>query len=363
VKKSDVVRVVLGEHWQAPPANSSGEGFAPTNIALCKYWGKRNQELNLPLTSSFSISLGNKGASVTLALIENNVDEIILNDKIVDPLSSFSKRLIDFLDLFRSTNSNADANANANVNARANANTNACANTNTNTMPLRIRISSNIPIAAGLASSACGFASIVFALDALFGWKLPRKDLSILARLGSGSASRSIWPGFVEWHAGIREDGMDSHGESFSEEWPELCIGLLIVNNQEKSVSSREAMQRTVTTSSLFSAWPGKVNQDMKTIKQAIYERDFATLGKAAESNATAMHATMLSAWPPITYAVPETLLGMQEIWKLRQQGLPLFFTQDAGPNLKLLFLQQDQNAVISHFPNIEIVHPFAPSL
>lgn len=331
MNKSELVNLILGERSHVLPKNVSGGAFAPTNIALCKYWGKRNQELNLPLTPSFSISLGSKGATAQLALIENSADEIILNGSVVDTRSSFSKRLIEFLDLFRRANK----------------------------LRLQICIHSNIPIAAGLASSACGFASIVMALDELFDWNLSPKELSILARLGSGSASRSIWPGFVEWHKGERADGMDSYGESFAEEWPELCIGLLVVNNQEKSVSSREAMQRTVMTSALFSAWPAKVNQDMEIIKQAIISRDFALLGKTAESNATTMHATMLSAWPPINYSVPETLLGMQETWRLRQQGLSVYFTQDAGPNLKLLFLEKDKNEILSHFPNVEIVQPF----
>jgi len=331
VKKSDVVRAVLGDRYHVAPLHHGGQAFAPTNIALCKYWGKRDQDINLPLTSSLSISLGNKGATVDLRIHHGAHDEIFLNEYEVDRVSPFSKRLIEFLNLFRHHHEPR----------------------------FSVHIKSNVPIAAGLASSACGFASLIMALDALFGWKLDQRELSILARLGSGSATRSLWPGFVEWHSGIRGDGMDSHGVMIEETWPELCIGLLIVSEKAKGIPSREAMQRTVTTSALYSAWPAKVSRDLSLLKQAISVCDFPLLGKTAESNATTMHATMLSAWPPITYAIPETLLAMQQVWQLRSEGLSLYFTQDAGPNLKLLFLQKDIDTVKSHFPQAEIVQPF----
>jgi diphosphomevalonate decarboxylase len=332
VKKADVVHLVLGDRWRMPARHESGKAFAPSNIALCKYWGKREQELNLPVTSSLSISLGNQGASAALSLHEREHDEIVLNGKSVDVSASFSKRLSEYLNLFRLTSAQR----------------------------FSIFIETNVPIAAGLASSACGFASIVQALDALFGWELDSKSLSILARLGSGSASRSIWQGFVEWHRGVREDGMDSSAEAIPDAWPDLRIGLLILSAGEKGLGSREAMQRTVTTGSLYSAWPTKVNSDLLLLKQAISDQDFQTLGKAAESNALAMHATMLSAWPPINYAIPETLLTMQKVWALREAGLSLYFTQDAGPNLKLLFQKQDSELIESHFPQIKVVNPFA---
>lgn len=331
MKKSDVVQHILGEKWRQTPRHKTGKAFAPSNIALCKYWGKREQELNLPVTSSLSISLGNQGASVSLTPHDKSQDDIFLNGKAVETSAPFSKRLTDFLNLFRVSPAHC----------------------------FSIVIETNVPVAAGLASSACGFASIVKALDALFGWELDAKHLSILARLGSGSASRSIWQGFVEWHRGERDDGIDCFAEFIPDVWQELRVGLLILNAQEKGVGSREAMQRTVATGSLYSAWPAKVSQDLAILKQAITAKDFNTLGKTAESNALAMHATMLSAWPPINYALPETLLGMQKIWKLRQEGLSVYFTQDAGPNLKLLFLEQDRPSIESNFSGLKVINPF----
>jgi diphosphomevalonate decarboxylase len=331
VKKSEIIHEILGERWNVPPHYSIKSAFAPTNIALCKYWGKRDQELNLPLTSSLSISLGMKGATTELRVHDKPHDEIYLNHNIISPQSAFSERLIEFIDMFRYEQ-----------------------------LPrFTVNILSNVPIAAGLASSACGFASVVLALDGLYDWQLNEAELSVLARLGSGSASRSIWQGFVQWNSGIRTDGMDSHGEPLRNRWPDLCIGLLILNKMEKRIPSRVAMQRTVTTSSLYPAWPSKVSRDLAALKQAIANRDFPLLGKSAESNAMTMHATMLSAWPPISYFEPETVAAMQKVWDLRADGLQIYFTQDAGPNLKLLFLLKDVETVQAHFPELEVVQPF----
>ncbi len=355
MKKADAVRAILADRYHQPPQNKVGKAFAPTNIALCKYWGKRDQELNLPVTSSLSISLGDKGATAEIAVHDLGQDKIILNGQVIDLGSQFSKRLIDYLHLFRDSSGHSRA---PHGNPRVPHDHSHCHSREGGNPFFRITIESNIPVAAGLASSACGFASIIKALNTLYGWNLTPQELSILARLGSGSASRSIQPGFVEWHVGTKQDGSDSYAELISKDWPELHVGLLIVSQSEKSISSREAMQRTVATSALYSAWPEKVSQDLALIKQAISTHDFELLGKTAESNALNMHATMLSAWPPVSYAIPETLLAMQKVWKLRQEGLPLYFTQDAGPNIKLLFLQKDAEQIKTHFPQAEIISP-----
>lgn len=326
MKKFDVINAILGERINNVP-QSIATAFAPTNIALCKYWGKRDTELNLPKTSSLSITLDGKGTTTTIRVVDSS-DNIIFNGKPIHSDSTFSRRLLAFLDLFRLKN------------------------------PVRFHIEcdSNIPLSAGLASSASGFASIVLALNQLYGWQLSLEDLSILARLGSGSACRSLWNGFVEWKMGLKEDGMDSHGYPIPKKWPELCMGLLLINRGEKAISSRSAMERTQLTSPLYALWPKKVNDDLLLIKEAIATHDFSLLGKTAESNAMTMHAIMLSAWPSICYSQPATLAAMQQIWKLRQEGLEIYFTQDAGPNLKLLFLSDEIKTVNSIFSDIDTV-------
>lgn len=336
MKKYEVVRAIVHAD-QTKSSNvcaalgEKGLAYAPTNIALCKYWGKRDTELNLPRTSSLSIALPDFGALTRLTVHDKGEDLILLNGEELSPESLFATRIVEFLDLFREQGS----------------------------WHLEIDISMNVPVAAGLASSACGFASLVSALNDLFDWDLSLRELSILARLGSGSASRSLWMGFVEWQAGIQADGMDSYGEPLRFEWPEFCVGILRLSEKEKPLSSRDAMQRTVNSSILYSAWPKKVIQDMVIIKQALQVKNFGLLAGTAESNALTMHATMLASWPPVCYFLPETIAAMHKVWDLRKAGLSLYFTQDAGPNLKLLFLEKESEEVKKEFPQMEQVKVF----
>lgn len=331
MKKCDVVKLILTDDNAWKPQRDKGVAFAPTNIALCKYWGKRDQELNLPVTSSLSVALPDRGALTHLSLHNKPYDHVVLNEKELDPQSKFVTRIVEFLDLFRPLKN----------------------------WNLLIDIKMNVPVAAGLASSACGFASLVAALNDLFLWGLSKRHLSILARLGSGSAARSFWNGFVEWHAGVQADGMDSYAQSLEDEWSELHVGILSINTTEKPLSSREAMQKTVDTSILYNSWPKKVARDMLILRQALHAKNFSLLGGTSESNALTMHATMLSSWPPICYFLPETIREMQKIWSLRNDGLEVYFTQDAGPNLKLLFVEKDKKIIKEHFPSIDILNLF----
>ena len=325
-----VEQVLAGKKEALQP---EGTAFAPSNIALCKYWGKRNTELNLPCNSSLSISLGSKGTQTRVRLLEAPTDQIFLNGNVVPPDNSFSVRLSSFLNLFRPFFSDA------------------C---------FEVRTENTIPTAAGLASSASGFAALVLALNELGGWELSPRKLSMLARLGSGSASRSIFSGFVQWHAGEQSDGMDSFAEKIETNWRALRVGILQLSSAAKATGSREGMNRTVETSALYSAWPAQAKTDLDTIRRAIAECDFSLLGKTAEQNALSMHATMLSAWPPLIYLLPETLQQIQKIHHLRAEGLEVYLTIDAGPNIKLLFLEKQWSDVQSAFPEIIPINPFA---
>lgn len=330
MKRNEIFQKLLAKK-NTTPVKPFGEAFAPSNIALCKYWGKRNLELNLPLTSSLSISLDNKGANAKISSSSNQYHELIINNDLLSLKSNHVQPLLAFLDEFTFLDIKA----------------------------YRLQLNFNIPFAAGLASSACGYAANVKAMNDFFGWHLDGKSSSILARLGSGSACRSMFEGFVQWYCGNDHDGMDSYAEPLDKSWPELCIGLYILSSQKKTISSREGMKRTVATSSLYAAWPQKVNKDLLSLRQAITHKDFSLLGRTTESNALAMHATTLTAWPPLMYSSPETIQLIQKIWRLREKEVEIYFTQDAGPNIKVLFLEQDQEKVNYHFPNLEVISPF----
>jgi len=326
--KSEVVKIILENHQSAPVA--FGEAFAPANIALAKYWGKRDEELNLPRTPSLSVSLGQYGSHTKISQTDNG-DFYMLNGQVVAADTSFARRLGLYLDLFRPDTD----------------------------FFFRVETVNSIPTAAGLASSASAYAALVFALNDFFQWRLDKTALSILARLGSGSACRSVYRGFVEWQAGTAESGMDSFALPLAHTWPDLCLGLIEISSEEKPVSSRAGMKRTVESSVLYKNWPEKVEKDLERLKTAIEKKDFALLGQTAESNALAMHATMIAAWPPLLYWLPQSLETIHKIHRLRDEGLPVFFTMDAGPNIKLLFEAKDKDDVSHQFENIKIIQPF----
>ena len=222
-----------------------------------------------------------------------------------------------------------------------------------------VRTENTIPTAAGLASSASGFAALVLALNDLAGWGLGPRMLSLLARLGSGSAARSVYTGFVHWFAGTAEDGTDSYAERINLEWPEFRIGILELCTGRKPVGSRDGMNRTVETSALYKSWPARAEADVDTIRRAVKQKDFSTLGRTAEQNALSMHATMMSAWPPLIYLQPESMEMIHKVQHLRADGLELYLTIDAGPNIKLLFEASAEVDVKEAFPGLQVVRPF----
>jgi diphosphomevalonate decarboxylase len=311
------------------------EAFAPSNIALCKYWGKRNKELNLPINSSLSISLDKLGSHTKILVSNDGEDRVFLNGKEQVKTSSFSIKVIHFLNLFRRDLQ----------------------------QPVHIYTENNIPTAAGLASSASGFAALMLAIDQFYHFNLEKNILSAFARIGSGSASRSIYRGFVEWHKGSHDDGMDSHAEQLEIEWPDFRVALLKVATGKKAVDSRSGMQRTTETASLYQAWPQQAASDLDQLKMALFNKDFEKLGQTIEQNALSMPATMIASWPPLVYWQPESVAAMHRVWNLRSSGVPVYLTMDAGPNLKLLFLKNSDAEVKSAFPELtkdDLVKPFA---
>jgi diphosphomevalonate decarboxylase len=311
---------------------SRAEAFAPSNIALCKYWGKRDAVLNLPLNSSLSVSLGDLGTKTALSLCSDGEDVFLLNGAMIDRESGFARRLAGYLDLFRDRFDGAG---------------------------FLMESVNTVPTAAGLASSASGYAALVCALNRLGGWQLDDRRLSMLARLGSGSAARSIFNGFSVWHAGVQADGMDSFAERIDTVWPDLRLGVLELCGGQKAVGSRDGMNRTVATSYLYKSWPAQAAADFESIQRAVEGRDFGLLGRSAEHNALSMHATMMSAWPSLIYLQGETLGVIQRVQALRLEGLDLYLTMDAGPNVKLLYLERDGEAVKGAFPRVQEITPF----
>jgi len=214
----------------------------------------------------------------------------------------------------------------------------------------------NFPVAAGLASSASGFAALTVAAAAAAGLKLSPKELSILTRQGSGSACRSIFGGFVEWHRGEKEDGSDSFAEEIADKnhWPDFRMITTIVQEKKKPVTSRAGMAQTVETCPYYQGWLETVTDDLKLVKEGIKEKDFEKVAQSAEHNCLKMHALMIATKPAIVYWIPATMEIIQSVLAWREEGLKCYFTIDAGPNVKVLCLEKDEKEINKRLLGLE---------
>ena len=213
----------------------------------------------------------------------------------------------------------------------------------------------NFPTAAGLASSAAGFAALVRAIANLYALPQSPTELSLIARQGSGSACRSLLGGFVAWDAGRREDGQDSCARSVAprDYWPEMRALILVVSAEKKGVSSTAGMQATVATSSLFKTRADvAVPMRMKQMEKAIQDHDFETFANVTMADSNSFHATCLDTVPPIFYLndVSRAAIRMVESINEKAGRAVAAYTFDAGPNAVVYYLERDENAVAGVF-------------
>ena len=298
---------------------------AGANIALVKYWGKRDAHLNLPAAGSISITLDGLETRTTVAPEPGlEVDELLLDGK---PVSA--ERITPVLARFRAL-AGAD-------------------------MRCRVTTENSFPTGAGLASSASGFAALAVAADAAFATRLAPESLSEQARLGSGSAARSIFGGFVEMDAGRRADGRDAVARPLADarEWP-LEVVVAITDAQAKSVSSTDGMNHTMSTSPYYPASVDSVPRDLGEARQAIAAQDFEQLAEVSEHSALKMHASALAAQPGLLYWNAATLHCLHEIQSLRSKGVGVFFTIDAGPQVKAVCLPGQGEAVAERLQGVD---------
>ncbi len=295
---------------------------ANANIALIKYWGKRDEELFLPTKSSLSITLPSLSTFTEIELKEPEAkqDEIYINSKLAE--GKTKEKIVNFLDLFRRLYNIKNY--------------------------FKINTKNEFPTGAGLASSASGFAALSLALNEICELNLLKRELSILARQGSGSASRSVYDGFVLWHKGEKDDGSDSYAQQLFDQnhWPEFRVLVAIVDRKQKKISSREAMQITVKTSSSYKKWLIDSEKRIPQMIEAIKNRDFKKVGQLAEVDCLQMHQTMKDSHPSINYLQPDTLKIIEQIKELRKNGTDCYFTIDAGPNVKILCLEKDVDQI-----------------
>lgn len=281
---------------------------AHSNIALIKYWGKRATARNLPAVGSISVTLNDLFTETTVTFDQSlPSDRITLNGQAAQP-----ERLTRFLDLIRT---------------RAGI-----------TTPAAVTSSNNFATGAGLASSASGFAALTLAATKAAGLNPGKRELSILARQGSGSAARSIFGGFVEMHRGSTDDGLCDFAEPLltPTEWP-VEIVVAVTDTAVKSTTSTAGMSQLEQRSDFYNAWVQYADADLAAMRKAIATRDFEALGELTEMSCLKLHGLMMSTRPGLIYWNPATVAAIQVIRDLRSTGLPVYFTIDAGPQVKAL--------------------------
>ncbi len=306
------------------------------NIALIKYWGKRNFDTNLPMNSSISITLDETLNTKTSVLFSDKLkeDKLIINGETYDlkdtknEKTAYTAKIIDNMRILAKTNAKA------------------------------LIVSQNsFPTASGLASSASGAATLAYAIAKALNLNISDKEISVIARRISGSACRSIFGGFVLWKKGETPDGSDSYAEQIANEqhWPDVIDIITMVSKEKKKISTSDGHRLSIKTSELYKARPESAEQRVNKLHKAILDKDFETLAELTMKDSNSLHAIMLDTYPPIIYLTDVSKEIIYAIHELNSQEGKLIaaYTFDAGGNAQLITLKKNQDKVIKAVENI----------
>lgn len=314
---------------------SSATAIAHPNIAFIKYWGNRDDEIRLPQNGSISMNLGDL-TTRTMVTFDSSLPRDMLDLNGVRQGGTALERVSRHLNLIRGIRG---------VSA-----------------PAHVFSESNFPAGAGLASSASAFAALTVAAVRAAGIEMTEKDLTRLARRGSGSAARSIPAGFVEWYRGDTDKESYAISIASAEHWG-LVDCIAIIDSSEKKTGSTEG-HRIAHTSPLQAARVEDAERRLKLCREAIEHRDFDALAQIIELDSTLLHTIAMTSNPALYYWQPATIELMKEVVAWRQSGLPVAFTIDAGPNVHIICDQKAATEVNeklinqSYVKNVIISHP-----
>ncbi len=299
---------------------------APSNIAFIKYWGKKDEVLRLPENGSISMNLSDLLTTTTVDFSKTYKDDvIIINDK---KESNEGSRAIKHLDRIRKL---------ANINEKA-----------------KVVTNNNFPTGTGLSSSASGFAALTVAGAKAAGLNLSEKELSILARQGSGSACRSIPDRFVEWLDGDTSE--TSYGVSiYKEDYWDIADVVAVVSKNKKEVSTTEG-QKLVGSSPFFQVRLSCIKEKIALIKKYMAEKNFQAFGELLEAEALELHSIMLTSKPSLIYLLPASLKIIHLVKKWRTDGLQVYFTVNTGQDVHLICQKKDVEAVVKKASEVEEV-------
>ncbi|GAB4435717.1 MAG: diphosphomevalonate decarboxylase [Anaerolineae bacterium] len=292
---------------------------APSNLAFIKYWGRKDEALRLPTNGSISMNLSNLLTTTTVQFsAELAQDAVAINGQDFVPDAIEAARVSRHLDRLREL-----------AGLRQSA---------------RVVSENNFPSSTGLSSSASSFAALTVAAAAAAGLELPEKELSILARQGSGSACRSIPDGFVEWLDGDTSDTSFAVSLYPPQHWP-IADVVAIVSREKKLVSSSKG-QLAAASSPFFAVRLGHMADKLKLARAFIQQRDFTRFGELIEAEAVEMHAIMLTSTPSLMYWLPGSVKIMRLARQWRGEGLEVYFSVNTGQDVHLICRPEDVEAL-----------------
>ncbi len=295
----------------------SASAIAHPNVALIKYWGKSDTAENLPAVGSLSVTLGALSTQTTVEFdVAHKRDTLVLNGE-EQPLEQ--ARLTACLDALRVL-SGCDEHA-------------------------LVTSGNDFPTGAGLASSASGYAALVTAASAALSLDPDDPQLMRIARIGSGSAPRSLLGGIVLLSVG--EQDTSCRQLAVPAERPLSAI-VAVTTESKKNISSRDGMEQSRLTSPFYESWIRDHPDDLAAGVRHVEERNFSALAELSEHNCLKMHSVMMATRPPLLYWSSVTLACMHKIQLLRADGIPVFFTIDAGPQVKAVCLPGALATVVS---------------
>ncbi len=285
--------------------------IAHPSLAIIKYWGKESHGINIPAVPSLAITLS-KLTTTTKVSLCTQADTVTIDGKPQAP--DQSNRFFDYVREQTSPECH-----------------------------FKVESTNNFAAAAGLASSSSGFAALALAVSKLCNVSTDLNDISKLARIGSGSAARAVFGGFTSWNKGA-----ESATQLFSPDfWPELRIIICTTISQKKTISSRAAMNQSAQTSPYYQAWIEQSHKLYTQAHKALSHKDLPLLGSLTRQSSMRMFGVMLSATPPILYWNPVSIALLKEIETLRTNGIEVWETMDAGPQIKCICLLPDVPVIV----------------
>jgi diphosphomevalonate decarboxylase len=300
--------------------------IAPSNIAFIKYWGKIDGNLRLPSNGSISMNLSGLTTTTTVEFLPTLTEDDVIIDG--EKIANEGKRVTEHLDRIRSL---------AKIQSFA-----------------RVVSINSFPSSTGLSSSASGFAALAIAATSAAGLKLSEKELSILARFGSGSACRSIPDGFVEWSGGDTSES--SYAQTiFPADYFDIVDVVALTNSGKKDVPTTLGME-SAPTSPFFESRLKRMDEKLVLCKTYIKNKDFTAFGNLIEQEALNMHAVMMTSNPPLLYLRPQTIQLMNEIRSWRNDGLEAYFTINTGQDVHIICRRGDSEEVSKRVKTLECV-------